>query len=251
MIYPTSMLKRTGNLFVFFLTITFLCLTSATVNAQMFSIDTTEQNQQQPALLRTTAGTGISFASFTFQGDESYDPELEFNGNLIHLFFTTPGLEAFSSFGGGLTGLDNISYFNIGARIYNLFAIKRSESLFLGLPIQLSTDLTQVTSSTASTDFRQSTLTAGTGLSGIVRLSDRISFNLKATPNYGFSFSQGSLFGGSVFKMDGRALLTADRILGRHALSIGYHFDFKSYNIDTDRDDYNFTAHTLLLGITF
>lgn len=251
MIYSTPMLQRIGNVSVFLLTIMFFCLPPADANAQMFSIDTTEQEQRRPAMLRTTAGAGISFADFTFMGEESHDPELDFSTSLIHFFFDTPGLHAFASFGGGLTGLDNTSYFNIGARIYNNFVLKRNETLLLTIPLQLSSDLTQVTSSLTDQNFRQSSLTAGTGIYGITRLSDRISFSLRATPNYGFSFSQGSLFGGSIFRMDGRAMLTADRILGRHALSVGYDFDFKSYNIDTETDDFNFIAHTIFLGITF
>src|SRR5690625_905538 len=89
MIYSTLMRRRTGNLFVSFLTITFLCLTSTSVNAQMFSIDTAEQTQSRPAMFRTTAGVGLSFASFTFQGDDSYESDLEFNNNLININFST------------------------------------------------------------------------------------------------------------------------------------------------------------------
>lgn len=251
MIYSTPMRQRIGNLFVSFLTITFFCLASADVNAQMFSIDTTEQDQRRPATFRTTAGAGLSFASFTFQGDDTYDSVIEFEGNLLNFHFATAGLEVFTSFGGGLTGVDDVSYFNIGARISNHFALQRSENFLLTIPIQLSSDLTQVTTSVTDQDFRQSTIMAGTGINSIARLSDRLSLQAKATPNYGFSFSQGSLFGGSVFRMDGRVMLTIDRLLGQNALSVGYDFDYKSYKIDTDTDDYNFLNHTIILGITF
>ena len=253
MIYSTLMRRRTGNLFVSFLTITFLCLTSTSVNAQMFSIDTAEQTQSRPAMFRTTAGVGLSFASFTFQGDDSYESDLEFNNNLININFSTPGLDLFTTFGGGISGMENTSYLNVGARISNHFLLQRSENFLLTIPIQLSSDLTQVTSSVSDQDFRQSTLVAGTGLSSLARFTERLSLQVKATPNYGFSFAQGSLFGGSVFRMDGRAMLTIDRIFCRNALSVGYDFDYKSYNIDTDmsRDDYKFTSHTIVLGFTF
>lgn len=240
---------------VFLFFITFLpILSSENAHAQMFSIDTSENNTRtQPIMFRTTIGAGLSFASFDYHGNEPDQTELNFNGSLIKFFLNTPGLEIETSFGGSLTGIDESSYFNIGARIHNSFPFVRSENLLLAAPIQLTTDLTQSSSSGSNSNhtFRQNTLSFGTGLSGVLRLSERLLFTFKATPNYGFSFSQGSIFGGSLFKVDGMALLTIDEVFGNNGLSIGYDYDYKFYNIDMDLDDFKFNAHTLTIGVTF
>src|SRR5690625_2643488 len=152
MIYSTLMRRRTGNLFVSFLTITFLCLTSPSVNAQMFSIDTAEQTQSRPAMFRTPAGVGLSFASFTFQGDDSYESELEFNNNMIRIEFHATSLDLFTTFGGGIYEMENVSYLNVGAGISNHFLLQRRENFLLTIPIQLSGDLTQVTSPDSDQD---------------------------------------------------------------------------------------------------
>src|SRR5690625_4652464 len=127
----------------------------------------------------TAAGVGLSFASFTFQGDDSYESDLEFNNNLININFSTPGLDLFTTFGGGISGMKNTSYLNVGARISNHFLLQRSENFLLTIPIQLSSDLTQVTSSVSDQDFRQSTLVAGTGLSSLARFTERLSLQVK------------------------------------------------------------------------
>src|SRR5690625_7639326 len=105
-------------------------------------------------MLRTTAGLVLSFASFTFQGDDSYESDLEFNNNLININFSTPGLDIFTTFGDGISGMKNTSYLNVGARFSNHFLLQRSENFMLTIPILLSSDLTQYTSSVIDKNFR-------------------------------------------------------------------------------------------------
>src|SRR5690625_2166409 len=174
MIYSTLMRRRTGNLFVSFLTITFLCLTSTSVNAQMFSIDTAEQTQSRPAMFRTTAGVGLSFASFTFQGDDSYESDLEFNNNLININFSTPGLDLFTTFGGGISGMKNTSYLNVGARISKHFLLQAREKLLPSIPTPPSSEPAQVTFSGKDQGLRPSTPGCGTGFSNLARFTERL-----------------------------------------------------------------------------
>jgi hypothetical protein len=236
------------------LIISVLLLTSipSVVLGQMFSVDDSER----PAAIMTgptsILSIGFSSASFDFTGENvSENNRLDFDDLLFKIQFNTQGLDLSTTFGGSLTGMDDQSYVNLSARIYNNFPLKRSPKFRISLPIQLTTDLTQVSRDISSTDFRQSSLTIGSGIASLIRPADRISIQLKATPNYGFSFSQGSVFGGSLFRLDGIANLMIHNIFGTRSLVIGYNFDLKNYDIDGDIADYEFTAHTVTLGIGF
>lgn len=218
----------------------------------MFSVD----DRERPAVLMTgptsILSIGFSSATFDFTGENiSENNRLDFDDLLFNIKFSTQGLDLSTAFGGSLTGMDDQSYVNLSARIYNNFPLKRSPKFRISLPIQLTTDLTQVSRDISNTDFRQSSLTVGSGIASLIRPSNRISIQLKATPNYGFSFSQGSVFGGSLFRLDGLANLMIHNVFGSRTLVIGYNFDFKNYDIDGDIADYEFTAHTVTLGIGF
>lgn len=218
----------------------------------MFSIDDNQQRQERILGSQTIISAGWSFADFTYTGDElSEQQQFDFNGNLLSFQLRSPGLDLGIGFGGSLTGIDDRSYFNVNGRIYNNFPLKRSPSIRISLPLQLTTDVTHASRNTVSNDFRQSSLSVGTGIATLVKLSNRFSAELKATPNYGFSFSQGSLFGGSLLKIDGDTRLLIHNVFGDYSLSIGYDYEYRNYDIDGDVNDYDFTAHTVTIGIGF
>ena len=220
--------------------------------AQMFSVDDDEQPAARMVEPTNILSIGFSPASFDFTGENiSENNRLDFNDLLFRIQFNTQGLDLSTAFGGSLTGMDDQSYVNLSARIHNNFVLKRSQKFRVSLPIQLTTDLTQVSRDRSSTDFRQNSLTFGTGIASTLRPAERISIQVKATPNYGFSFSQGSIFGGSLFRFDGIANLLIHNVFGNRSLAIGYNFDFKNYDIDGDINDYEFTAHTFTIGIGF
>jgi len=220
--------------------------------AQMFSVDDDDGPAAQMNEPTNILSIGFSPASFDFTGENiSENDRLDFDDLLFKIQFNTQGLDLSTAFGGSLTGMDDQSYVNLSARIYNNFVLKRSQKFLVSLPIQLTTDLTQVSRDISSTDFRQSSLTFGSGVASTLRPAERISIQLKATPNYGFSFSQGSIFGGSLFRFDGVANLLIHNVFGNRSLAIGYNFDFKNYDIDGDINDYEFTAHTFTIGIGF
>lgn len=222
------------------------------VQAQMFSVNDSEESSERITEPTNIISIGLTPATFDFTGENvNENNRLDFNDLLFTLQFKTQGLDLSTSMGGSLTGMDNQSYVNLSARIYNHFPLKRSEKFRLSLPIQLTTDLTQVSRDISSADFRQSSLVFGSGLASTFRPADRISVQLKATPNYGFSFSQGSVFGGSLFRFDGIANILIHNVFGNRSLAIGYNFDFKNYDIDGDINDYEFTAHMFTIGIGF
>lgn len=231
------------------LVVIFLC-TTPIVQAQMFSIDEPERQRSQRLGTTTVISAGWNFADFSFTGDDIPEEQrLDFNDNLFSLLLNSPGLDLGIAFGGSLTGMNENSYLNLSARIYNNFPLKRSSALQISIPIQLTTDLTQVSRDNTNTDFRQSSLVAGTGIYTIFKITNRINFQIKATPNYGFSFSQGSIFGGSLFRFDGDTKLLIHDLFGSRALSVGYNFGYKQYDIDGELNDYDFNGHTITIGI--
>jgi len=225
-------------------------------HAQMFSIEEDRPERDRGIELFTMIGLSWEVGEFSYTGNVVDESELlNFNDSILRFRFESQGLDLSLGFGGSITGMDNTSYVNVSGRLFNNFRITRSESFMLLLPLQISSDLLQVQRNNSNAEFQQSSLSLGSGLSTIFKLGEKISFNLKATPNYGFSFSQGQLFGGNLFRMDGKGFLYIDDLFGSNALSIGYHFDYRSYKIDENSNnndyDYDYTSHSITIGYAF
>lgn len=222
------------------------------VHAQMFSIDDDQRERPQGLAFYSMIGISWEPTDFTYAGEGATELErLDFNASALRFRFDSPGLDLSIAFGGSLTGMENNSFVNISGRLYNGFPLTRSPNFMLLLPLQISSDLTQVRKNQSDAEFLQSSLTLGTGLSTRFKLGDSVSFNIKATPNYGFSFSQGSLFGGNLFRFDGKGLFHIHNVFGSNALTFGYYFDFKRYRIEGNLNDYDYTSHSFTVGYAF
>lgn len=231
---------------------TIYMLLPISAQAQMFSIEEDGPDQERGINLFTMIGASWEVADFSYAGQGATDMErLDFEDSILRFRFESQGLDLSLGFGGALTGMDNTSYVNVSGRLFNSFPLVRSESFLLLAPLQISSDLKQVRQNRSDAEFMQSSLTLGSGVSTIFTLGNRVSFNIKATPNYGFSFSQGSLFGGTLFRFDGKGLLFIDDFFGSNALSLGYHFDFRKYRIEGNLNDYDYTSHSITIGYAF
>lgn len=227
-------------------------LLPSTIHAQMFSIGDDGPDRRQGIELFSMIGASWETADFSYAGEGASDRErLDFSDSILRFRFESQGLDLSLGFGGSLTGMDNTSYVNVSGRLFNSFPIKRSQSFILLLPLQISSDLMQVRQNRSDAEFLQSSLALGTGIATIFKLGERISFNIKGTPNYGFSFSQGSLFGGNLFRFDGKGLIFIDDVFGSNALSLGYHFDYRKYRIEGNLNDYDYTSHSITIGYAF
>ncbi len=218
----------------------------------MFSIAEDGPDEERGISLFTMIGASWEVGDFSYAGQGATEDErVDFSDSILRFRFESQGLDLSLGFGGSLTGMNNTSYVNISGRLFNSFPLVRSESFMLLAPLQISSDLKQVQKNQSDSEFMQSSLVLGSGVSTIFSLGDRISFNIKATPNYGFSFSQGSLFGGNLFRFDGKGLLFIDDLFGSNALSLGYHFDFRKYRIEGNLNDYDYTSHSITIGYAF
>lgn len=218
----------------------------------MFSVEDSQPRQFRPLGFHTVFGASLEFGDFSYTGSGANENQrVDFNGAIFKFRFDTPGLDLNLGFGGSLTGMDNTSYASVMGRLHNDIFLGRRPSFLLALPVQITTDLKSVRRGNSDAEFQQSSFTFGTGISSAMRLSNKIDFSLRATPNYGFSFAQGNLFGGSLFRFDGKAQFVFNQLIGNDSFSLAYHFDYRSYNIDGNLNDYDYISHSITLGYAF
>lgn len=238
-------------LYRFFVLIILLLLPYSSF-AQMFSVGDPDPVQTRAPGIYSIFSAGWEMGSFTYKGETaSTVDQLDFNSNILRLGLESPGIDLNVSLGGNITGMNDHSYVNLNARLKNQATLIRRERLRLFLPLQITTDLKRVRKNDTDFEFQQSSLAIGTGIGSAVRLAENLDFTIRATPNYGFSFSQGNLFGGNIFHFDGNSKIIIRNLIGSNALSIGYHFDYRSYNIEGDLSDYDYSSHSLSIGYVF
>jgi hypothetical protein len=233
-------------------TLLFLFLLSDTLYAQMFSVQ--EQTPRERATLSyTSLSLGWEVGEFTFTGDQDQADldRYDFSDGILKVTFENPGIDFYLGLAGGLTGMENRSFVNIGAVLYNNFVLTNSENFWLILPLQINTDLTRVQNDGANRQFQQSAFQVGAGLAVTTRISENLRSTIRIVPGYGFSNSQGAFFGGTIFSAEGKARIIFDNVFGERGLIFGYDFRHRSYNIEPDLYNYDFNGHTFSIGITF
>lgn len=235
-----------------FVLFAFSMLLPVSARGQMFSVGNTEE--REPTRLQSYSIIGVAWeiADFNFTGS-GVDPSdrADFENSILRLRFENPGLNISAGFGGSYTGMERQSYINLNALLYNDFPLLQSPRFILALPIQITTDLKSVQLDRSENDFSQSSFVIGTGASLRYRIGRRAGLSLRATPNLGFSFSRGALFGGRLFTTTSQARLYFNDIIGSNTLSFGYDFDYRDYNIEGSENDYRYLSHAITIGIAF
>lgn len=218
----------------------------------MFSVGETEERQPTRLDSYSTLGIAWEFGDFDFTGDDlSPEDRADFEDSILRIRFENPGLDISAGFGGALTGMDDRSYVNVSALLYNDFPLIRSPQFIFALPLQISTDLKSVQIDRSNNSFQQSSFVIGTGASIRYRINQRVGTSLRATPNIGFSFSQGNLFGGRLFRGTTAARLYFNDVISSNSLVIGYDFDYRDYNIEGSQNDYRYLSHSITIGLAF
>ena len=219
----------------------------------MFSVDGGTRDYSIPV---ASIYVGVEQVNFEFTGDfgPGVSDPFEFNGSILRFRAEIPNLFISLGTGGSITGLENHSYFEGLIKADYSFLILGNERIQLGLPIQLISSLTSVDTDQfvgIQREFRQADVTAGAGLQLNGRPANRFRLQLKAVPSYGFSTATGGGFGGDVLIFEGRAQVFFDRLFGDVGLSLGYDYNYKSFDIEGDFFDYKLNSHGFLLGVTF
>lgn len=222
------------------------------LSAQMFSVDNAERVQYTPLTPYFVTGVTWEIADFVYTGESlSEDDRADFNNSVIRFRLENPGLHVSAAFGGALTGMDETSYMNLNAMLFNDIPFMRSSRYQLSIPFKIVTDLKGARRNNAQTEFQQSSFIFGTGLATRFKLTDRVDMSARGGPLYGFSFAQGNFFGGSLFRTMGQVRLHFADVIGNNALTFGYDFDYRNYDIEGDQNDYRYTSHAFTIGLGF
>jgi hypothetical protein len=246
-------LRISRNLSLLFL----LVLLPAVVHAQMFSVDNEEKETAGIPGFGIYAGVEPMDFNYTGNNDSFGAAVYSFSANIVRFKLETPFLNIFLGTAGGTTGLDNFSYFNAGINLGYAIPLLRKKNVLVFIPLQGQTTLTRVgnneTVSGATPLFSQGTFDFGTGLEINARLAPSIRIKANGIPRYGFTYSTRERDGGGNVKaIDAQGRLYFDELFGEAGLSLGYDYSFRSFDInDLDALNYDATAHSILIGITF
>lgn len=225
------------------------------LQAQMFSVDDSPGNSGASSV---AVFAGIEPIDFEYQGDaavlgaETYS----FSGNIIRFKLESPGINVYLGTAGSATGLDDFSYFDAGIKFGYGLSLYRSEAVSLQLPFLLHSSLTSVNNSelaiNTAPEFSQGTFEVGGGLDFNARLAPKFRIGANIVPSYGFSFStRGSDADGTVADVEAQARFYFDQLFGDAGLSLGYDYNYREFRIDGEVLDYNASAHSILIGVTF
>ncbi|HLR26637.1 MAG TPA: hypothetical protein VK112_12280 [Fodinibius sp.] len=228
----------------------------SSAKAQMFSMD---EESPRPRFNYPRNEVFVAFeptvVSYQGAGDVDKPGAYGYDAPILRLGYSSRGLNLYLGVGGSITGSSDIAYFDVGGNINAFLSLHRSKKFILQIPFRISSSLVNITNDQTGLSlerFRFGSLTAGAGLQAIARLSSDIRTQLTAVPSYGFTFASGGLFGGGLGTVALNGRLFMDHLFSdRMGLSVGYKFDFRSYNIEQEKFDYQMQGHSIQLGITF
>lgn len=235
---------------IFFLL--FLTGISLPTSAQMFSVGGEADSENRPAS-NNFIRTGYKPVEFIFKGDATILPnrdKLSFNSAAFSIGFDSPAVNGSLSIINRLTGSDDESYINLSLNYTNRFTFINKEHIKIGVPVNISTSLVNVAKTESNNDFSQTVFGLGTGLYVGLNLGSKVSIFLEGVPAYGFSNSNGGIFGGSNKSLEAKSRLNFLELISGRTLSLGYDFKLSSYDIDGESFDYDLNYQSITIGIS-
>lgn len=226
-------------------------LISRDVTAQMFSVDGNQR--QQTSIPSTYVRTGVSPTEFTYKGNltgAESPASLEFSNPSFYLALESPGLSLTLNVSNRITGADQINYLGIALELSDRFALIRSNRFIAGIPIQLNTSLTNINQDTVEDNFNQGSFGVSSGGFFRSKLGEKVLVSGVFTPGYSFTSTNAGFVGGSVFSLEGGAQINFLNLIGGRALSLGYNYTFRSFDVDQELYDFDLSSHTISLGIS-
>ncbi|GAB5410509.1 MAG: hypothetical protein BalsKO_28740 [Balneolaceae bacterium] len=142
------------------------------------------------------------------------------------------------------------NYFDLSFTLSNKFALIRNPNLVLGVPIQLHSSITNINNDRTEENFNQVNFAVGGGGFINLKLGNRTSFTNELVPGYGFSNSNGGFFGGSLFYLTGKSRLNFSNLILGRSISLGYDFNYRSFDIDGELYDFDLKSHLLTVGVS-
>jgi hypothetical protein len=236
----------TGLIFFSFLLV-------SNMHAQMFSVDNELRKQTNP--LASYIRIGVQPMDFNYTGAQSalISPDiadLSYSGLVTQIGFEASGFNLDLLFGDNFTGLENRRVFGLSLKFTNPFYLIRRDHFGLGIPIQLGTELLNVRSDQVNTEFAQTNLYAGGGLTAILFYPEKFSISTNIIPSFGFSTASGGFIGGDVFSLNSKIRFNFFNLIFGRNISLGYDYIYDSYDIDGEEFDYDLNGHSITIGIS-
>tara|TARA_R110000868_G_scaffold306734_1_gene568031 strand:- start:59701 stop:60426 length:726 start_codon:yes stop_codon:yes gene_type:complete len=223
---------------------------SNSVSAQMFSVGNSPQQRSFPS---SYFRIGMGPTNFEYKGNDINplgSTLLEFDNNALFINMETPGTNLTLMLGNNITGLKDKSFFDLGFVLSNKFSIIRDQAFTIGIPIQLYSSITSINNDRAEENFNQVNFALGSGGFVNLKLGKKFTFTNELTPGYGFSNSSGGFFGGSLFFLTGKSRLNLINLIGGKSISIGYDYNYRSFDIDGELYDFDLKSHLLTIGFS-
>jgi len=229
------------------------CIIPRGVRAQMFSVGSEGPRFNIP---QNEFYVGLEPMDVTYKGSDQQGGIFAFNGSIIRLGYKSNGLDLFMGTGGKITGINDVSYFDVGGNIdIGFITLQHSKSFTLQIPVRIAFRYTNMTNAHTIISrydrFKFGSLTGGIGLHLRVRPGKNIRVDVLGVPSYGASFASGGFFGGSVGSMAAEGRVYFDNLFGNMGLSVGYKYDLRNYDVDQNVYDYNISGNNVEVGITF
>ncbi|HET6527285.1 MAG TPA: hypothetical protein VFG39_00895 [Balneolaceae bacterium] len=218
--------------------------------AQMFSVGEDDPNLNLP---RSEIYFAYEPMTVTYKGDESIFRSgiFAFEGPVLRIGYKSAALDVSLAAGGKITGIETVSYFDVGGHIDVPINLFKTRKFAINVPIQIASRYTTITQSRMFERFKFGSLTAGAGLKVLARPVDDFRLEAGIIPAYGFSFATGGLFGGSLGSISAGGRLYFDHLFEDIGLSLGYRYKIRNYDVDEEFYDYLMKAHSFQVGITF
>ena len=228
-----------------------MVLFADSAKGQMFSVESGTPSRIQRS---SHLNVGWGLTQFDHFGDSAYVPGYDFDASAIYASYESDAFAFHGAIGGEYTGADSTRYLNFGFELNQMIPFNQSRKYRIGLPLQLSTDYTTVRNNNyvgAADQFQQSTLKGGIGIKAILQFTDGLILRSRALGKYGFSFSPGNTFIGSLAEVEWKNRFVIANIFNDRGLVIGYDLQYRRFDIDVDRYDYDLFMNRFTIGIAF
>lgn len=241
----------------FFWTVLLMFGSADALRAQMFSVSTSAQPQQQRLITPSSAGAFLEFADFSLFGrrpEGTTVPDYSFDGVLYGIYLRTPGLVIQVADRTSLGPNEDIRATFASLSLLAPATIRGGNSYRIAIPFGLSTDYTLVrTSQTANTanEFAQNSVYVAAGLDFLFQLGQTTQLHIVSQPSLGFTVGSYGATGGASYKLTQDVFFNFNQLVGRVGAQLGYTASFYRFSNSDVEFRYDWSSHRVRLAVTF
>jgi len=226
-------------------------------HAQMFSVSGDAPQTGELLSPPSSISPSLQFVNFSYYGPGGEDlPEdlFNFTGELYGLAYESESLTLSIADRTSLGPEEEIRATRVGLAVRSPATLVAQRNYRITIPFGLNTDYTLVrTSETAnsSSEFAQNSGYVSAGIDALFRISDNILLQSVSTPYFGYTVGSFGSTGGISYKLKQDIRLSVNNIFRQFGMVAGYSFDYARFNNSDTRFRYDWTSHSVMLGVTF